>query len=86
MAIMRMPIYFCVAGACFATALTGAAQAADPRSVDWSAIPPKALTLFYPGGSTYDWLTSREHKGARLVAQGKACVACHEADEKDGAA
>ncbi len=78
---MRMPI--CVVGACLAIALTGPARAADPRSIDWSTIPPKTLTLFYPAQSTYDWVTGPNHKGGRLVAQGKACVACHEADEKD---
>lgn len=78
---MRMPIF--PVGMCLATLLTGAAQAAELRKIDWSSIPAKSIVLFYPGESTYDWLTSREHKGARLVAQGKACLACHEADERD---
>jgi hypothetical protein len=78
-----MRIAIRIAGACVATALAGTAQAADPRSIDWSAIPSKTLILFYPGESTYDLLTSPQHKGSRSVAQGKACVGCHEADEKD---
>jgi len=57
--------------------------AADPLAIDWSKIPTKSLTLFYPGQSTYNWLVSPEHKGARQIKQGKACVSCHESDEKD---
>jgi hypothetical protein len=57
--------------------------AADPRPIDWDKIPTKSLALFYPGESTYDWVTSRAHKGARSVKQGKSCVSCHEADERD---
>lgn len=63
--------------------LGGAAVAADPQTIDWAKIPPKSLTLFYPGESTYNWLVGPEHKGARSVRQGKACVACHERDEAD---
>lgn len=62
----------------------GSALAADPRSIDWSKIPSKSITLFYPGQSTYDWLLSPEHKkGDKQVAQGRACLTCHEGDEKD---
>ncbi len=58
--------------------------AADPRTIDWSKIPTKSITLFYPGQSTYNWLLSPDHKkGDKQVAQGKACVSCHEGDEKD---
>lgn len=64
-------------------AFVSTADAADPRSIDWSKLPTKSITLFYPGESTYDWLTSPAHKGARSVGQGKACIGCHEADEKD---
>jgi Ethylbenzene dehydrogenase len=66
-----------------AASLTTPALAADPRTIDWQTIPAKSITLFYPGESTYDWLVSPGHKGARSVKQGKSCVSCHEADEKD---
>lgn len=60
------------------------AIAADPQAIDWSIIPTKSITLFYPGQSTYEWLLSPDHKkGDKQVAQGKACLACHEGDEKD---
>jgi len=66
-----------------AAGLASQALAADPRSVDWSKVPPKSLTLFYPGESTYDWLTGPDHKGSRMVAQKRACLSCHEGGEKD---
>ncbi len=62
----------------------GPALAADPATIDWSKIPAKSITLFYPGQSTYDWLLSPDHKkGDKQVAQGKACLSCHEGDEAD---
>ena len=69
-----------------AMALMGSAGpvlAADPQAIDWSKIPAKSIVLFYPGQSTYNWLTSPDHKGARPIKQGKACIGCHEGDEKD---
>lgn len=60
------------------------ALAADISTVDWSRIPAKTVTLFYPGQSTYDWLLSPDHKkGDKQVAQGKTCLSCHEGDEAD---
>ena len=32
--------------------------AADPQAIDWSKIPTKAIVLFYPGQSTYNWLAA----------------------------
>ena len=64
--------------------LAAPAAAADPQTIDWSKIQPKSVTLFYPGQSAYSWLLSPEHKkGDKQVAQGKACLSCHEGDEKD---
>lgn len=57
--------------------------AAETRAIDWANVPTKSLTLFYPGQSTYGWLLSPDHKkGDKQVAQGKACLDCHEGDEK----
>jgi hypothetical protein len=67
-----------------AALMAGPALAADPATIDWSKIPAKTFTLFYPGQSTYDWLLSPDHKkGDKQVAQGKACLSCHEGDEAD---
>ena len=60
----------------------GPALAVEPQSIDWSNIPTKSITLFYPGQSTYDWLVSPAHLGAKLVEQGQACRTCHEGTEK----
>lgn len=73
-----------VVAACITVGLAIPAFAADPQAIDWPKIPVKSITLFYPGQSTYDFLLSPEHKkGDKQVAQGKACVTCHEGDEKD---
>jgi hypothetical protein len=60
-------------------------MAADPATLDWSAVPAAKLTLFYPGQSSYEWLRSSSHgegKGAKAVNAGKACANCHEGDER----
>jgi len=58
------------------------AQAADPASIDWSRVPTRTLTLFYPAQSTYQWLRSPEHPGAPLVATGGTCLTCHKDSEE----
>jgi hypothetical protein len=62
--------------------LAGPALAVDPRTIDWSKVPVKSLTLFYPGVSTSDWLVGKAHAGAKAVAEGQACRSCHEGSEK----
>jgi hypothetical protein len=64
---------------CFAF---GPVLAADPQSIDWSRIPTKQLTFFYPGESTYEWLRGPGHAGAKQVTEGQACLACHKGSEK----
>jgi hypothetical protein len=61
------------------------ALAADPATIDWSKIPATSVTLFYPGQASYEWLRSdhKKGKGAKAVANGQACVRCHEGEEKD---
>jgi hypothetical protein len=67
---------------CLAASLVSSVFAANPQSINWSNIPTKSVTLFYPGQSTYDWLVSPDHAGAKLVEQGQACRTCHEGSEK----
>jgi Ethylbenzene dehydrogenase len=60
------------------------AFAADASTIDWSAVPASTIPLFYPGQSTYEWRRSPGHpKGMKQVEEGRACVSCHEDDEKD---
>jgi hypothetical protein len=60
------------------------ATAADPATIDWTKVPSTAVTLFYPGQSSYEWLRKdhRKGKGAKATADGQACVRCHDGDEK----
>jgi hypothetical protein len=58
------------------------ALAAEPQSIDWSKIPAKSVTLFYPGESTYEWLTGAGHAGAKQVSEGMACLTCHKGSER----
>jgi hypothetical protein len=68
-------------GVLAACALAGPAWAADPAAIDWSGVPAKSLTLFYPGQSTFQWLRSSGHPGAAVVGYGTPCVACHKGQE-----
>ena len=57
-----------------AMALMGSAGpvfAADPQAIDWSKIPAKSIVLFYPGQSTYNWLTSPEPQGRAVDQAGQ---------------
>ncbi len=58
------------------------AMAADPAEIDWSKVPVANLTLFYPGQSSYEWLRSDSHPGAKMVEKGTACATCHAGKEK----
>ena len=60
------------------------AMGADPATIDWSKIPASAVTLFYPGQSSYEWLRNdhKKGKGAKAAADGQACVRCHEGEEQ----
>ena len=74
---MRMPKLAPIS----AMLLAGAAQAADPATIDWSGVPAAKLTLLYPGQSTFQWLRSSGHPGAAVVGQGTPCAACHKGQE-----
>src|SRR6186713_1864746 len=65
-------------------AIAASAMGADPATIDWSKVPASAVTLFYPGQSSYEWLRNdhKKGKGAKAVADGQACVRCHEGDEQ----
>ena len=73
----NLPVALLVAAA-FATP----AAAADPSSINWSGVPARTVTLFYPGQSTYQWLRSAEHPGAPVVAGAGACLTCHKGSEE----
>ena len=66
---------------CLSVLATGTAMAAEPGTIDWSAINATSVPLFYPGQSSYEWVRSSAHKGSTKTKTGESCVSCH--DEKD---
>jgi hypothetical protein len=68
--------------AAFGLVFAGTAMAAGADDVNWSSVPVKTVTLFYPAQSTYQWLRSPEHPGAQPVASGAPCATCHTGQEQ----
>lgn len=62
----------------------GPALAANPAAIDWTKVPGKKVTLFYPGQSSYEWLLNdhKDEEGKKGVQRGQACTRCHEDEEK----
>lgn len=59
----------------------GSAFAGAP---DWSKVPAKKITVFYPGASPIEWITTgTEHGGARALKKGESCASCHDAETVD---
>ena len=69
------------AGILMLVAASGA-PAASLDAIEWSPVPTKTLTLFYPGQSTFQWLRGPEHAGAQAVVSGTGCVDCHSGQEE----
>ncbi len=68
-----------VAGALLALAAGTAAAAPD-----WSKVPAKTITLFYPGTASLEWVTKAgDHSGARGLRKGESCAACHDEEAAD---
>lgn len=70
-----------VAAMAAAFAFAGVTHAAAP---DWSKVPSKQITAFYPGASPMEWITKgSEHGGARALKKGEACASCHNDEAAD---
>lgn len=76
------PFRFAPLGICVAALLAGSVLAVDPATLDWKSVPIKTLALFYPGQSSYQWLRSPDHPGAKTVSTGGACLTCHKGTEE----
>ena len=51
---------------------------------DWSKVPEKEITVFYPGVAPIEWITKgTEHGGARGLKMGESCASCHEEETAD---
>jgi hypothetical protein len=60
----------------------GAAGAAAPA--DWSKVPSKTITAFYPGVSPWEWIMKgTEHGGAKGMKKGESCASCHDQEAAD---
>ena len=71
---------------CLCAAAASSLFAAEPLpQVDWSKVPSRTVTLFYPGQSSYEWLRAShtgEAKAMKAAQRGEACTKCHEGDER----
>ena len=65
-----------------AALFAGSVWATDPASIDWKNVSVRTLILFYPGQSSFQWLHSPDHPGAKTVSTGGACVTCHKGTEE----
>lgn len=63
-------------------AVAGAALAAPP---DWSKVPPRKMTLFYPGQAGLEWIMNKADHSAvpDIVDKKRSCARCHEGDAKE---
>lgn len=60
------------------------ASATSTAALDWSRIPEKKVTLFYPGQTSYEWVQNGpDHGGARAYKKGENCASCHEGEQAD---
>lgn len=59
----------------------GAAAAAP----DWSKVPTRKMTLFYPGQAGYEWVMNKPDHSAvpDIVDKKRACARCHEGDANE---
>ena len=63
-----------------ALALASSAFAAP----DWSKVPKKTITVFYPGVASTEWTqVGTEHGGARAMRKGETCASCHDEETAD---
>lgn len=64
-----------------ALALAAGSATAAP---DWSNVPARTITVFYPGVSPIEWITKgTEHGGAKGMRKGESCAACHDEEAAD---
>jgi len=60
------------------SATTGAAPAAG-FGIDWSDVPDREITVFYPGQSSMEWIfKGSEHGGKLPFKAGDRCTDCHD--------
>ncbi len=68
------------------TAAAPAAPAAPAATggINWTQVPERAMTLLYPGQTSYEWIQNGpDHGGGRAYKQGESCYGCHEGEQAD---
>ncbi|MSO72609.1 MAG: cytochrome c-552 precursor [Rhodospirillaceae bacterium] len=74
---------FLNAAALVALTLAMLTQGQGARALDWTKVPGKDITLFYPAQMSWEMLlTQSEHGGAEKFRDGKNCRGCHEGEEE----
>lgn len=63
-----------------ASANTAPEDSVTGFGIDWSDVPSRDVTIFYPGQASMEWvLNGRDHGGARaFVKSGDTCASCHD--------
>jgi len=62
--------------------VAGGALAAPP---DWSKVPARKMTLFYPGQASLEWIMNKaDHSSADdIVKKNRGCTRCHDSDANE---
>ncbi|RKZ99353.1 MAG: cytochrome C552, partial [Gammaproteobacteria bacterium] len=69
-----------------APSATGGSSAATGAGfgMDWSDVPDRQITIFYPGQSSMEWIfKGSEHGGKRPFQGGETCASCHDKETAD---
>ncbi len=69
----------CKASDAAPSASTGASAAAAGFGINWSDVPDRQVTIFYPGQASMEWIfKGSEHGGKRPFQGGETCASCHD--------
>lgn len=73
-----------VAQAAVAAAPAASSGGSDSSGVNWGAVEPREVVLFYPGQTGMEWiLNGSQHGGARpFIKAGDRCFDCHEGEQE----
>ena len=82
MVIKEVPI----AGKCEAGDIAPMAPGAESAEkvnagfgIDWSDVPDRQITIFYPGQASMEWIfKGSQHGGKRPFQGGETCISCHD--------
>jgi cytochrome c-type protein NapC len=66
-------------------ALCAIAAGATLAAPDWDKVPPRKMTLFYPGQAGFEWVMNKADHSAvpDIVDKKRSCAKCHEGDASE---